>query len=235
MWDPLNYLDVEPTAASLHRVSRDMMDYVRNPVPRSILYVEETDFTRQHVLLVGEQGTAWASGFFEFFIKFPRDYPTRPPRVRFLTTDHGRVQFHEKLPPYGMVRLDVLATTGTSAWRSYMTLSTTIHTIKSLLRECRSRPRYIRTQTMRVAVLEQLKRALNADNTQPPTFRKYIIHSFLDSYDEYERSVTSTIKGVPFATGDGWNYKKEELLAHLRACKEKAELFVQAEAANEEV
>ncbi|KAH9366619.1 hypothetical protein HPB48_016208 [Haemaphysalis longicornis] len=59
-------------------------------------------------LLVGSFDTPYEGGFFHVILKCPPDYPLAPPRVRFLTTDQGRVQFNPHFFPSGNICLSIL-------------------------------------------------------------------------------------------------------------------------------
>ncbi|KAH7976210.1 hypothetical protein HPB52_009927 [Rhipicephalus sanguineus] len=215
-WGPLQYLDDVPTPASLQRVAQELIQVHPSKAARDFIYVDEQNFSRIHLLLVGEEDSACAGGFFHFFVKFPHFYPVSPPRVRFLTTAFGKARFHDKLLPCGKVLIDELGTTlDIRVGQKYVSKH-----------DCRE---------VEVASGGRLDGALKGDSRLPPYFRDIIIERFLSNYDQYENRLTTKIKGVPFATGDGYNYKKEEQLARLRSYKEKAELHAQAQAENEEM
>ena len=61
-----------------------------------------------HVLVTGPFDTPYEGGLFHFFIRFPPNYPFSPPRVKFMTTDDGRVRFNPNLYQNGKVCLSIL-------------------------------------------------------------------------------------------------------------------------------
>ena len=61
-----------------------------------------------HALITGPFDTPYEGGFFYFFIRCPPDYPIHSPRVKFMTTDEGRVRFNPNLYKNGKVCLSIL-------------------------------------------------------------------------------------------------------------------------------
>lgn len=61
-----------------------------------------------HVLVQGPEGTPYEGGFFYFLVRFPPDYPLRPPRVKLMTTRNNRVRFNPNLYKDGKVCLRCL-------------------------------------------------------------------------------------------------------------------------------
>ncbi len=54
----------------------------------------EADITLVHALVAGPEGTPYQGGFFLFVLRFPADYPSRPPKVKLLSTHHGQIRFN---------------------------------------------------------------------------------------------------------------------------------------------
>ncbi|KAM5577873.1 hypothetical protein ABKV19_008284 [Rosa sericea] len=69
--------------------------------------VYDTRFDLLRAAIVGAAGTPYHDGLFFFDIKFPHDYPTRPPKVHFRS--YG-LTLHPHLFPSGIVCLDLLNT-----------------------------------------------------------------------------------------------------------------------------
>ncbi|KAH6947058.1 hypothetical protein HPB50_016961 [Hyalomma asiaticum] len=94
LWDPFQYLNKEPTEMCLSTVRRQIVELNDCRPPGSFVVPEEHDITHIHVLVLGPVGTPYDGGFFHFVLKCPADYPSRPPLVRLMTTDSGRVRFN---------------------------------------------------------------------------------------------------------------------------------------------
>jgi ubiquitin-conjugating enzyme E2 Z len=63
----------------------------------------ETDISIVHAVISGPFETPYEGGFFHFVIRFGPNYPFAPPRVRFMTTGGGQVDFNPNLYRDGKV------------------------------------------------------------------------------------------------------------------------------------
>ncbi|KAH6932685.1 hypothetical protein HPB50_008730 [Hyalomma asiaticum] len=123
-WDPIAYQHEQPTPYCLLR-----------PLPGVFVALEESDVTKIHAVLVGPAKTPYQGGFFYILLKCPPDYPISPPRVRFMTTDQGRVTFHPYIYSTGKVCLSLLGTYDGSAWSPAHTLGTVLLSMQSIMSE----------------------------------------------------------------------------------------------------
>nr|XP_050045838.1 ubiquitin-conjugating enzyme E2 Z-like [Dermacentor andersoni] len=251
VWDPLKHLEEQPTPVCLQRLKRDIFDFVTNRPPRIFIAPEESDITRINVLMLGAPGSPYEGGAFQFLVKCPPDYPVSPPRVRFLTTDEGRVRFHPHLCTIGMVCLSALGTGNAGpGWNPAQSLSSTLVSIQQLLVE---RPLYefmrearvgdaanydifIQHEVIRVAVCDQVDAALREDPQCPPTFRKVILESFLELSGKHENAVKARLHQTGRQLWDPLGYKYttaqyDTLLLRLRSLKEKVQERKAAETA----
>ncbi|XP_065307226.1 ubiquitin-conjugating enzyme E2 Z-like [Dermacentor albipictus] len=134
-WDPLGYVHEEPTLSCLLWLKKDIADFASQPPPGLYISPEEADITRVHVLIVGPSGTPYEGGFFQFFMKFPPQYPISPPRVRIMTTDAGRVRFNPNLYAHGKVCLSILGTWQGPLWSPAQGMESVLMAIQSLMNE----------------------------------------------------------------------------------------------------
>ncbi|KAL3180463.1 hypothetical protein MRX96_009019 [Rhipicephalus microplus] len=79
-------------------------------IPGVIIVPNERDVTGIHGLLLGPAGTPYEGGFFQCVLKCPPDYPAKPPLVKLLTTDDGRVRSTPNLNEDDMKCLSLLGT-----------------------------------------------------------------------------------------------------------------------------
>lgn len=61
-----------------------------------------------YALILGPFDTPYEGGFFCFFLKFPTNYPIRPPKVKLMTTGDGLVRFNPNFYKNGKVCLSIL-------------------------------------------------------------------------------------------------------------------------------
>ncbi|KAH7957786.1 ubiquitin-conjugating enzyme E2 Z [Rhipicephalus sanguineus] len=239
-WDPLSCLDEQPTPLSLRRIIKELTEFSVQPPAGIFIAPVEADITRVHVLMLGAPGSPYEGGFFQFFVKFPSNYPLSPPRVRFLTTDEGRVRFHPHLYECGKVCLTTLGTRGGLCdWSPAQSLSSTLVSIQALVSDYVLDSANIQYETIRVAVCDQVDAALREDAMCPPAIRQIILQSFLESYSKYEGAVKARLhmfkilKDVLFAPGGSKIAEYEKLLTRLESLKDKVQMKREAEAAAE--
>lgn len=60
------------------------------------------------MLIVGPRGTPYEHGLYEFDVYIPVDYPSRPPKIRFITTGGNQIQFNPNLLHNGRVCLSLI-------------------------------------------------------------------------------------------------------------------------------
>ncbi|CAG2113133.1 unnamed protein product [Medioppia subpectinata] len=117
------------------RIMKDIREFYREDSHQMYAVAEEDDLTRVHALLIGPEKTPYENGFFYFVLKFPKDYPLKPPSVKLMTTGAGRVRFNPNLYACGKVCLSILGTWSGPAWTACNTLFTTLLSIQSLMNE----------------------------------------------------------------------------------------------------
>uniref|UniRef100_A0A8C4WVV0 Ubiquitin-conjugating enzyme E2G 1a (UBC7 homolog, yeast) n=1 Tax=Eptatretus burgeri TaxID=7764 RepID=A0A8C4WVV0_EPTBU len=73
----------------IHFNSNQMEDQIelnKNPVEGfSAGLIEDNDIYRWEVVIIGPQDTLYEGGVFKAHLTFPKDYPLRPPKMRFIT------------------------------------------------------------------------------------------------------------------------------------------------------
>ncbi|KAL3224015.1 hypothetical protein MRX96_026955 [Rhipicephalus microplus] len=198
---------VQPSMQCLlhRRLNRDLMNIFDNPAPGVFVEPEASDITNVHAVIVGPDRTPYQGGFFHFVLKCLIDYPARPPLVRFMTTDAGRVRFNPNLYSSGLVSLSILGTFPGPSWTPEMTLKTVLVSIQSLLtkqsladepalgrevgtwlEETTGYNAKLRFQTLRVAICDVLEACLLGNSSYPPVLQQAVLKHFVDHYAKYE-------------------------------------------------
>lgn len=89
-------------------INRDVLSLMNDPPPGITVFQDDERINVIYALIVGSQGTPYEGGFFYFILKFPDDYPIKPPEVKFMTTDSGKTRFNPNLYLCGKVCLSIL-------------------------------------------------------------------------------------------------------------------------------
>ncbi|XP_785296.3 ubiquitin-conjugating enzyme E2 Z [Strongylocentrotus purpuratus] len=253
-WDPIKCKDWEnqkPSQLCLLRIKRDIMNIYTDP-PLGMCIVPEEDITRVHALITGPFDTPYEGGFFHFFVKFPPDYPIRPPRIKLMTTGDGSVRFNPNLYRSGKVCLSILGTWRGPAWSPAQSLSSVLMSIQSLMNEkpyhnepgfeqerhpgdCQRYNDCIRHETVRVAVCDMIE---HPSKHIPAELQQVNRTSFPDFYDYYITTVQDRmhLTGQPMQDPFGEKRGKFDyatLLKTLKAIKVKLDEASQMEVSSD--
>jgi len=141
---------------------------------------DEQNMTKLHAIIIGPDGTPYEGGIFRFLMTIPQSYPHHSPKVKFLTTDGGRVRFNPNLYDDGKVCLSILGTWEGPGWTPAMSINSVLLSIRSLLceepfynepgydygkhkRESKLYNEMTRKETLQVAIIGELRSLLAAD------------------------------------------------------------------------
>lgn len=214
-WRPILLQGEQPSPQCLARTKRDIKEFNAQPPPGIFIAPEEDDVTKLNALLVGSFDTPYEGGLFHFILKCPADYPLSPPRVRFLTTDGGRVAFNPHFFADGRICLSILnyaahSWEGSVRWSAVQGLSSLLVSIQSLFnqyhartgtkleqeeatQERRNKDAVLQHETIRVAVCGVIEDCLNSASLLPPALRDVALTTFLDFYETYENFAKSLL------------------------------------------
>ncbi|KAH7935637.1 ubiquitin-conjugating enzyme E2 Z [Rhipicephalus sanguineus] len=220
--------------ACLLRIQRDIAEFNADPPPGIFIAPKENDITNINAIVVGAPGTPHEGGFFHFYVQCTVRYPLEPPKVRFLTTDAGRVQFNPHIYKSGSICLNTLNTNG-STWSPVQSLISLLISIQSLLSEM---PKFIivghseryesalQHETIRVAVCDTVEACLQDNAPYAQTIKDAVLKKFTELYDKYESVVksklhlTGTKMNDPMHLNSG-TYQFEKLMTRLQDLKAK--------------
>ena len=205
------------------RIKRDLKEFFVDPVPDVFLVPDSDNVCAAHAVVVGPADTPYEGGFFYFFVKFPHDYPIRPPRVKLMTTCQDTVRFNPNLYRNGKVCLSILGTWNGPGWSPANNLSSVLLSIQSLMNEkpyhnepgfeekstgSRMSRRFglsredpvgqyndiIRHETLRVAVLNMLDEDNLDTRHMPEALREKIIERFKQKIPHYDKVISDNIQ-----------------------------------------
>ncbi|KAL1470843.1 hypothetical protein MTO96_040256 [Rhipicephalus appendiculatus] len=224
--------DVPP--ARLLRIKREIAEFNADRLPGIFISPEENDITNMNAIVMGLKGTPLEGGFFHFYVQCTDLYPLEPPKMRFITTDAGRVQFNEHIYKSGAVCLSKRNTLG-STWCPAQSLSSLLLTIQSLLCDVQkfedkaASDRFesiLQHETIRVAVCDTVEACLQDNSPFPQTLKDVVLEKFTELYDMYEGVVKSMLHltGTEMNDPAGFNsgmYQFENLLRGLQELKQR--------------
>ncbi|RIB12538.1 ubiquitin-conjugating enzyme/RWD-like protein [Gigaspora rosea] len=86
------------------------------------------DLLNWQVGIPGKKGTAWENGVFKMTMTFPEDYPSKPPKCKFVPA-----LFHPNVYPSGTVCLSIL--NEEEGWKPAITIKQILLGVQNLLDE----------------------------------------------------------------------------------------------------
>jgi ubiquitin-conjugating enzyme E2 Z len=185
---------------STKRISKDIKDIINNEVLREqdkiFCIFNDNDIYDVNALIVGPEDTPYQGGFFFFKLRFPDDYPRKPPTAKMQTLSSG-VRFNPNLYEEGKVCLSILGTWQGPSWTVCMSMTTVLTSIQSLMSDMpyRNEPGHdkdsdilchqyndcVNYHNYRVAIVEMLK--------NPPELYKQFLpimeKLFVKNYEKY--------------------------------------------------
>ncbi|KAF2277521.1 UBC-like protein [Westerdykella ornata] len=168
------------------RISRELGEIQKAADLSLAAACRDSDVRHVRALIVGPPDTPYEFGFFEFKIRFGKEYPTKPPTVEAITTDRGQTRFNPNIYAGGKVCLSILGTwrgEPGEQWSSAQGLESVLISIQSLMSEnpYENEPGFedartpqdkimqaayaakIRHETLRISVIDRLEGYLGID------------------------------------------------------------------------
>lgn len=144
---------------AIRRLQKELQALAKSPLPGVLAQCDEKDVSLLHVLIVGAEDTPYAHGFFHFLLRYPPDYPSSPPRVRFMTTDSGTLRIHPNLYQNGKVCLSILGTWVGPGWTPSLTTTSVLLSIQSQIMQkdaLRCEPGFEAADSSKIKLFDQL-------------------------------------------------------------------------------
>ena len=108
----------------IRRLNQEITELQSNPVTNCSAGPAKSDITHWKATIFGPEGTPYHGGVFNLDVKFPPDYPFKPPSINFTTKI-----YHPNINSAGIICLDILKT----QWSPALTVSKVLLSILSLL------------------------------------------------------------------------------------------------------
>ncbi|QUC18200.1 uncharacterized protein UV8b_02441 [Ustilaginoidea virens] len=176
---------------SIIRISKELSDIQRGSDLSIAVACRDVDVRNVKALIIGPHETPYEFGFFEFAIRFSREYPSKSPSVHCITTNGGRCRFSPNIYASGKVCLSILGTwrgERGEEWSSAQGLESILLSIQSLMsaNPYENEPGFedatddtdivaqkdyvqkIRHETLRVSVIQRLEGYLGLNYNKGP-------------------------------------------------------------------
>lgn len=90
------------------RITRELGEIQKGPDLSLAVACRDIDVRHVRALIIGPPDTPYEFGFFDFAVKFTREYPTKAPLLTAITTNGGRTRFNPNIYAGGKVCLSIL-------------------------------------------------------------------------------------------------------------------------------
>lgn len=121
---------------SIIRITKELADIQKSSDLSLAVACRDVDVRNVKAIIIGPPDTPYEFGFFEFQVKFGRDYPGKAPAVNATTTNAGRCRFNPNIYAGGKVCLSILGTwrgERGEEWSSAQGLESILISIQSLM------------------------------------------------------------------------------------------------------
>ncbi len=109
---------------ALKRITKELKEMQHDTLSIASAGPKQDDMFLWNAVLLGPSETPYAGGIFKLEIRFPNDYPFKPPKVEFKTK-----VYHPNINEHGGICLDILK----DKWSPALTVSKVLLSISSLL------------------------------------------------------------------------------------------------------
>ncbi|KAG5995470.1 hypothetical protein E4U52_008263 [Claviceps spartinae] len=185
--------------SSILMAQRELSDIQRGPDLAIAVACRDIDVRNVRAIIMGPHETPYEFGFFEFAIRFTKEYPSMSPKVQSVTTNGGRCRFNPNIYANGKVCLSILGTwrgERGEEWSSAQGLESILLSIQSLMsaNPYENEPGYetafeapdkiaqkdyvqkIRHESLRISVIERLEDYLGIDRASQNSVMDLIRH-----------------------------------------------------------
>lgn len=121
-------------------LKRQLIELTKSPPEGVSVGLKDDNLFQWEVLMVGPPGTMFEGGFFKAELKFPADFPNKPPEMRFISE-----MWHPNIYPDGKVCISILHDPGVDVfnaqesaderWRPILGVEQVLVSVMSMLSE----------------------------------------------------------------------------------------------------
>ena len=119
---------------TIKRLLKDVREMIKSPLDSEGIYYkhDESNILKGYAYISGPFDSVYIGGNYFFTFTFPPDYPHKPPKVEFNTSD-GATRFHPNLYRNGKICLSILNTWKGEQWTGCQSIRTILLTIMSVM------------------------------------------------------------------------------------------------------
>ncbi|XP_041001468.1 ubiquitin-conjugating enzyme E2 34-like isoform X2 [Juglans microcarpa x Juglans regia] len=169
----------------IKRLQKEYRALCKEPVSHVVARPSPNDILEWHYVLEGSEGTPFAGGYYYGKIKFPPQYPYKPPGIS-MTTPNGRFMTQKKI-------CLSMSDFHPESWNPMWSVSSILTGLLSFMMDNSPTTGSVNTT---VAEKQSLAKASLAFNCKNPTFRK-LFSEYVDKYNQQQLSEKLAAEQVP--------------------------------------
>ncbi|XP_068302655.1 ubiquitin-conjugating enzyme E2 34-like [Pyrus communis] len=169
----------------IKRLQKEYRALCKEPVSHIVARPHPNDILEWHYVLEGSEGTPFAGGYYYGKIKFPPEYPFKPPGIS-MTTPNGRFMTQKKI-------CLSMSDFHPESWNPMWSVSSILTGLLSFMMDTSPTTGSVNTT---VAEKKRLAKASLAFNSKNVTFQK-IFPEYVEKYNQQQQLTTEQVSSDP--------------------------------------